>query len=140
MTEMPSAHGTPHNAAPHRGHEPDAVSPRRILTVGAELVALVYLGAIVTTGGFLCWYTAVGILGVERAGLFAGVLPVSALACSAALGVAGVTPERLVAVAVVVAGITLGVRAGRTPTPAPQGAEDRSLLRSAPSGASLSAP
>ena len=59
-----------------------------------ELAALVYLGAIVTTGGFLCWYTAVGILGVERAGLFAGVLPVSALACSAALGVAGVTPER----------------------------------------------
>ena len=106
----------------------------------AELVALVYLGAIVTTGGFLCWYTAVGILGVERAGLFAGVLPVSALACSAALGVAGVTPERLVAVAVVVAGITLGVRAGRTRAPAPEDARERSVLRAAPSGASLSAP
>jgi drug/metabolite transporter (DMT)-like permease len=80
-----------------------------------ELAALVYLGAAVTTGGFLAWYTAVGILGVERAGLFSGVLPVSALLCSAALGVAGVTPERLAAVAVVVAGITLGVRRGSAP-------------------------
>jgi drug/metabolite transporter (DMT)-like permease len=75
-----------------------------------ELAALVYLGAIVTTGGFLCWYTAVRILGVERAGLFSGVLPVSALVCSALLGAAEVTPERLAAVAVVAAGITLGVR------------------------------
>ena len=37
---------------------------------GGELTALVYLGAAVTTGGFVCWYTAVGLLGVERAGLF----------------------------------------------------------------------
>jgi drug/metabolite transporter (DMT)-like permease len=103
-----------------------------------ELAALVYLGAIVTTGGFLCWYTAVGILGVERAGLFAGVLPVSALACSAALGVAGVTPERLVAVAVVAAGITLGVRGERRAAPSSRAGRDPSVLREAPSGASLS--
>ena len=69
-----------------------------------------------TTGGFLGWYTAVGILGVERAGLLSGLLPVSALACSAAIGVAEVTPARLAAVAVVAAGITLGVRAA-TPRP-----------------------
>jgi len=80
---------------------------------GSELTALVYLGAAVTTGGFVCWYTAVGLLGVERAGLFSGVLPVSALVCSAALGFAEVTPERIAAVAVVVAGITLGVAAPR---------------------------
>jgi hypothetical protein len=61
------------------------------------------------------WYTAVRLLGVERAGLFSGVLPVSALACSAALGAADVTPERLAAVAVVAAGITLGVRKERRP-------------------------
>jgi drug/metabolite transporter (DMT)-like permease len=77
---------------------------------GAELAALLYLGAIVTTGGFVCWYTAVRILGVERAGLFSGVLPVSALACSALLGAADASPERLAAVAVVAAGITVGVR------------------------------
>lgn len=78
-----------------------------------ELAAIVYLGAGVTTAGFVSWYTAVRILGVERAGLFSGVLPVSALVCSAALGVAEVTPGRLAGVAVVVAGITLGVCAGR---------------------------
>jgi drug/metabolite transporter (DMT)-like permease len=82
-----------------------------------EAAAIAYLAIVVTAGGFVCWYTAVGLLGVERAGLFSGVLPVSALACSAALGLAGVTPERLIAVAVVAAGITLGVRATR-PAPA----------------------
>jgi hypothetical protein len=39
------------------------------------------------------------------------------------LGVAEVTPQRLAAVAVVAAGITLGMRAGTPrPTPAPAGA------------------
>jgi hypothetical protein len=47
----------------------------------------------------------------------------SALVCSAALGVAEITPERLAAVAVVAAGITLGMRAGvPRPAPAPAGA------------------
>jgi drug/metabolite transporter (DMT)-like permease len=78
-----------------------------------EAAALAYLGVGVTTGGFVAWYTAVGVLGVERAGLFSGVLPVSALACSAAIGAAEITPARLAAVAVVAAGITLGVRAYR---------------------------
>jgi drug/metabolite transporter (DMT)-like permease len=82
-----------------------------------EALAIAYLGVAVTTVGFVAWYTAVGLLGVERAGLFSGVLPVSALACSAALGVAEVTPERLLAVAVVAAGITLGMRAD-APRPA----------------------
>jgi drug/metabolite transporter (DMT)-like permease len=81
-----------------------------------ELAAVVYLGAAVTTSGFVAWYTAVRLLGVERAGLFSGVLPVSALACSAALGVAAFTPGRLAAVAVVAAGITLGVLTGRRAT------------------------
>jgi drug/metabolite transporter (DMT)-like permease len=86
-----------------------------------QAAALAYLGLAVTAGGFLSWYTAVGLLGVERAGLFSGVLPVSALVCSAVLGVADVTPERLAAVVVVAAGITLGMRAGaprRVPAPA----------------------
>ena len=87
------------------------------MPAAGEAAAIAYLAIVVTAGGFVCWYTAVGLLGVERAGLFSGVLPVSALACSAALGLAGVTPERLVAVAVVAAGITLGVHATR-PAPA----------------------
>jgi drug/metabolite transporter (DMT)-like permease len=85
-----------------------------------EGATIAYLGVAVTTLGFVAWYTAVGLLGVERAGLFSGVLPISALACSAALGVAELTPQRVAAVAVVAAGITLGIRAGAArPEPAP---------------------
>jgi drug/metabolite transporter (DMT)-like permease len=87
-----------------------------------EAAALAYLALAVTAGGFVCWYTAVRLLGVERAGLFSGVLPVSALICSAALGVADVTPGRLAAVAVVALGITVGMRAGSPrAAPAPAG-------------------
>ena len=95
-----------------------AGGPRLVVPNAAELTAIVYLGAAVTTGGFVAWYSAVGLLGVERAGLFSGVLPVSALACSALLGAATISPVRLAAVGVVVAGVTLGVRGSRAPRPA----------------------
>jgi drug/metabolite transporter (DMT)-like permease len=75
-----------------------------------ELAALVYLGAIVTVGGFTLWYAAIGLIGVERAGLFSGVLPISAVACASAIGAGEITPERLAAMAVVLLGITLGMR------------------------------
>jgi drug/metabolite transporter (DMT)-like permease len=86
--------------------------------------ALAYMALGVTVFGFVSWYSAVGLLGVERAGLFSGVLPVSALVISAVLGVAEITPERLLAVGVVAAGVTLGVRAagGRAPEPLPAAA------------------
>jgi drug/metabolite transporter (DMT)-like permease len=91
-----------------------AEGPAPPLPDAGEAAALAYLGVGVTVLGFVSWYTAVGLLGVERAGLFSGVLPVSALVFSAALGVAELTPERLAAVAVVALGVTLGVRgAGR---------------------------
>jgi drug/metabolite transporter (DMT)-like permease len=84
-----------------------------------EALAFAYLGLIVTCGGFLLWYTALGLLGVERAGLFSGVLPVSALVCSAAIGAAEITSGRLAGVAVVAVGVTLGMRAAPSPPPAP---------------------
>jgi drug/metabolite transporter (DMT)-like permease len=86
-----------------------------------EAAALAYLGVGVTVLGFVAWYSAVGLLGVERAGLFSGVLPVSALVFSAALGVAELTPGRLGAVAVVAIGVTLGVRGGARPALASSG-------------------
>ena len=96
-----------------------------------QAAALAYLAVGVTVLGFVSWYTAVGLLGVDRAGLFSGVLPVSALVFSAALGVAELTPGRLGAVAVVALGVTLGVRA------AAPALEDSSnpRLRTSPSGA-----
>jgi drug/metabolite transporter (DMT)-like permease len=96
-----------------------------------QAAALAYLALGVTTLGFVSWYSAVGLLGVERAGLFSGVLPVSALGFSAALGVAEMAPERLLAVAVVAVGITLGVRRGGSPLEEPSSAR----LRTASSGA-----
>jgi drug/metabolite transporter (DMT)-like permease len=75
-----------------------------------QAAALAYMGLAVTVLGFLAWYSAVRLLGVERAGLFSGVLPVSALACSAVLGEAALSGERVGAVIVVAAGVTLGVR------------------------------
>jgi hypothetical protein len=41
----------------------------------AEAIGLVYLGTVVSAGAFL-WYDALPQLGTDRAGLFAGVLPV----------------------------------------------------------------
>ena len=88
-----------------------AGGPELAVPTAGEGIALLYLSLAVTTGGFLCWYSAIRLLGVERAGLFSGVLPVSALLCAAAIGAGEITPGRLAAVVVVAAGITLGVRA-----------------------------
>jgi drug/metabolite transporter (DMT)-like permease len=96
-----------------------------------EAAALAYLAVAVTAGGFLAWYSAVRILGVERAGLFSGVLPVSALACSAAIGAAEVTPARLAAVVIVAAGITLGVRATNASRPTRAPRQTAALMRGA---------
>jgi drug/metabolite transporter (DMT)-like permease len=79
----------------------------------SELLALAYMAAAVTAGGFVCWYGAIARLGVERAGLFSGVLPVTALFTAALLGHAEVTPQRIAGIAVVAAGITAGLLAAR---------------------------
>jgi drug/metabolite transporter (DMT)-like permease len=98
-----------------------AEGPSLPLPDAEQAAALGYLALGVTALGFISWYSAVGLLGVERAALFSGVLPISALLVSAALGVAEITPERLLAVGVVAAGVTLGVRAAgaRAPEPLP---------------------
>jgi drug/metabolite transporter (DMT)-like permease len=108
-----------------------ADGPSLPLPDAEQSAALAYLAVGVTVLGFVSWYSAIGLLGVERAGLFSGVLPVSALVFSAALGVAEATPERLAAVAVVAAGVTLGVRVTRSEA-AP--AAGRQLHATAPGG------
>jgi drug/metabolite transporter (DMT)-like permease len=77
----------------------------------AEFAALAYLGSVVTVGCFVLWYVAIGLLGVERAGLFSGVLPISALACAAAIGAGEITLAKVAAMSVVLLGITIGMRA-----------------------------
>ena len=76
-----------------------------------EAIALGYMAAVVTTGGFIAWYGSIARLGVERAGLFSGVLPVTALFTGALLGHGDITPERIAGILVVAAGITAGLMA-----------------------------
>lgn len=80
-----------------------------VLPSAAEAAALGYLAVIVTAGAFVLWYTGVRRLGAARAGLFAGIVPVSALLASAALGGASLTLPRAAGVAIVGAGLLIGV-------------------------------
>lgn len=91
-----------------------AVDGRRALPVPtpAQAGALAYLAFAVTAGAFLAWYTALARLGPERAGLFSGLIPVSALATSALVGTAMVTPLRVVGIMLVGAGLAWGLRRG----------------------------
>jgi drug/metabolite transporter (DMT)-like permease len=92
-----------------------ADGPGGVLRVPAldEALVLVYLGAVVTAGCFVLWYTGVRLLGVERAGLLTGVMPAGALLTGAVLGLSALTPERVAGVLAVAAGIAVGMRAAR---------------------------
>jgi drug/metabolite transporter (DMT)-like permease len=80
-----------------------------------EALVLLYLGAVVTAGCFVLWYTGVRLLGVERAGLLTGAMPAGALLTGALLGHAALSPGRLAGVAAVAAGLAVGMRAARAP-------------------------
>ena len=79
----------------------------------AEAAGLAWLAVVVTALAFVLWYSAVQALGVERAGLFSGVLPVAALFCAAALGRSQLTPGRVTGVLAVALGIAAGLTVGR---------------------------
>jgi drug/metabolite transporter (DMT)-like permease len=80
------------------------------LTSPEEAAGLVYMAVFVTALGFVLWYSSVGRLGVERAGLFAGIVPVSALLSATVIGDSSLTPLRLLGAVVVGAGVTVGIR------------------------------
>lgn len=74
-----------------------------------DWLAVGYL-AVITAAAFVLWYSAVGRLGAGRAGLLGGVAPISAALVGVLLG--GPAPRPLVwaGVAVVLAGLALGLR------------------------------
>ncbi|MEY9891741.1 drug/metabolite transporter (DMT)-like permease [Catenulispora sp. MAP5-51] len=86
----------------------DGTAMLRVPTLG-EGAALLYLALPLTVGAFLLWYRALGGLGPQRAGLLIGTVPVAACAASAALGVGTPGIAQLAGVAVVVAGIVVGL-------------------------------
>jgi drug/metabolite transporter (DMT)-like permease len=77
---------------------------------GGQVVAIGYLALAVTAIAFVLWYRCVDRLGAARAGLLTGIAPVAAAAGGIALG--GPAPRPLVwaGIAVVGAGLVLGLR------------------------------
>ncbi len=85
----------------------------------AEATALAWLAVGVTTVAFLCWYAAVGRIGADRAGLFCGVVPISAALAAWLVAGDAVRPLQAVGAVVVAVGVTLGMRAARRPPSPP---------------------
>src|SRR5208283_2212742 len=86
----------------------------------AQLAALAYLTIAVTALVFIAWYGAMERLGVDRTGLFNGLIPVTSLAAVALVGTGAVTPLRFLGALAVLAGVVLGLgRARQVPVGAP---------------------
>jgi drug/metabolite transporter (DMT)-like permease len=72
-----------------------------------EAAALAYLALVLTVGAFLLWYRGLQRLGVARAGLFVGVLPMATVAASTLLDGRLPAPAQTFGVLVVGAGLSL---------------------------------
>jgi drug/metabolite transporter (DMT)-like permease len=90
----------------------------RMPTAG-EAAAFGYLAVIVTTVAFFLWYDALGRLGADRAGLLAGVLPVSAVLTTMVLGLGRPGAAEIAGAALVAAGVVTGMRPERRPAVRP---------------------
>ena len=95
------------------------------LPTPAEALAFGYLGAIVTAIAFLLWYRALYRLGADRAGLFAGLVPVGALLTTAVLGVGGIHLSHIIGTLLVAIGVVVGMRQSRRKAPIESGMDDR---------------
>ena len=93
----------------------DGTSMLRMPTT-SETLGFAYLTVIVTVIAFFFWYDAIGRLGADRAGLFAGVIPVSAVVTTVALGLGRPSTADLAGAALVAAGVVIGLRPARRPT------------------------
>jgi drug/metabolite transporter (DMT)-like permease len=75
----------------------------------AEAGAVAFLGLVVTAGAFVAWYGALERLGVERAGLFNGLVPIATLAGAVLIGTGTAGLRQTLGAALVGAGIVLGL-------------------------------
>ncbi|MGC5014641.1 DMT family transporter [Streptosporangium sp. DT93] len=74
-----------------------------------EAASLAYQAVIITSVAFLLWYDALPRIGPGTAGLFAGLIPVGAIATGAVLGLGTPSGADLLGAALVVAGIAVGL-------------------------------
>jgi drug/metabolite transporter (DMT)-like permease len=91
---------------------PVAVSRLR----GADWGAIFFLAVAVTAVAFVLWYSGVERLGASRAGLLTGVAPVAAAISGVLLGAPAPRPLVWAGIAVVGAGLALGLCAGAQET------------------------
>ncbi|PWW62664.1 DMT family transporter [Actinokineospora spheciospongiae] len=76
-----------------------------------QLLALLWLGVVVTACAYVLWFSAVGAIGPERAGLFTSLVPISAVAATALLGTGSPTWGHLIGAVVVLVGLLVGLTA-----------------------------
>jgi drug/metabolite transporter (DMT)-like permease len=100
------------------------------IPTATQLAALSYLAVAVTAVVFLAWYAAMKRLGVDRTGLFNGLIPIASLAAVALTGTGTITPLQFLAALTVLAGVILGL--GRTPQ-VPAGTVNQAGQRPQPS-------
>ncbi|MEU8462076.1 EamA family transporter [Streptomyces sp. NPDC029003] len=86
------------------------------LTAG-QWAAIGYLAVLVTAVAFLLWYRTVAAVGSGRAGLLTGVAPLAAAGAGACAGGGLPGPAVWAGLAVVLAGLALGLRGGGGPAP-----------------------
>jgi drug/metabolite transporter (DMT)-like permease len=98
------------------GVQPDAAVQMPTVT---EALALLYMAVFTTAVAFLLWYGGVVRLGADRAGLFAGVMPVAGYVAGVALGTSTWSPAALSGVLLCGLGIALGLPASEGLTRSP---------------------
>nr|BFE65152.1 DMT family transporter [Dactylosporangium thailandense] len=76
----------------------------------SEAAALAFLGLVLTVVAFVCWYTGVAGLGVDRAGVFLALVPVFALGTAAVADHEVPGPAKVFGVLLVGAGLLLTAR------------------------------
>ncbi|MFF4610404.1 EamA family transporter [Streptomyces albidoflavus] len=79
-----------------------------VLPTPGELAGVVWLGAVATAVAYVLWFTALDLIGAERAVLFSGLVPLSAVATTAVLGTGAPGAGHLVGAVAVVAGLVVG--------------------------------
>ncbi|MCX5380778.1 DMT family transporter [Streptomyces sp. NBC_00091] len=84
------------------------------LTAG-QWAAVGYLAVLVTAVAFLLWYRTVAAVGSGRAGLLTGIAPLAAAGAGVLSGGGTPRPAVWLGLAVVIAGLALGLRGGREP-------------------------
>lgn len=86
---------------------------RARLPTGPEALIFAYLAVMMTVVAFLAWFTGLGRLGMERAGLFVGVLPIATLVSTSVQDGRLPPLEQVAGVLVVAAALAFGLAVRR---------------------------